>query len=128
MNYKIVKPETFEIYLKCVDQKDIRKNRSYQNKTCYIAEDCNSGFALTSCGVLCHVFSTKKGHGKIAVKTAIKLGANRLSCYNDKLESYYKAFGFHTSVREPWEMGSRFWMCLKQNAQRGGASCANLYS
>jgi len=112
MDYKKVTPETFAIYLKIANQRD----KLYRHKTCYIAYDCNSGFAITNSGLLCHVFSLKPGAGRLAVKKAIKLGAIRLSCYNKQQEMYYGTFGFYTTFRS----NNKYWMCRKNI---GGAAC-----
>lgn len=112
--YKKVSPEIFELSLNKIDHRgSIKKDRNYKNKTCYLDLNSESGFALTSCGQLCHVFSCKKGMGSYAVLAAIELGANRLSCYNDKLEKYYKNFGFMTAVKEKAGEIDKFWMVKK---------------
>lgn len=108
--YEIVKPEIFEQYLCMVNQNKIAKKRSYDNKVCILAKNRHGGFALTKDGQLCHVFSLKPGQGTLAVKTALLLGANRLSCYGDDLPKFYEKFGFKVSVKQ----GDKNYMNIKQ--------------
>lgn len=116
MVYKKVGHKEFEKYLKKVDQTNLQKNRDYSKKICFLDKDKKSGFSLTVDGALCHVFSLVKGRGKVAVAEAIKMGANRLSCFGDNLKKYYENFGFHVTLVEPQNNGvEKNWMCLKEN-------------
>lgn len=118
MKYRKVGPRTFEKQLKLADQRFINKKREYDRKVCYLDKDGKSGFALTEDGALCHVFSLVKGRGRVAVATALSMGANRLSCFGPDLVEYYKKFGFHLCVIEPQKSGlDKHWMCHKPNMQ-----------
>lgn len=120
MEYIKVEPELFETYLlKQKNIKDIERKRIYnKNKVCYLSTNYMSGFCLTTCGRLCHVFSLQKGLGKLAVKRALALGANRLSCYNERLVKYYEDFGFKLTIKQ----GSKHFMNYKGRV-KGASVC-----
>ena len=123
MNYVKVNPHVFETFLVKVDEKFLSKNRDYTKKTCYVDELGNSGFALTEDGALCHVFSLKPGFGVYAVEEALRLGANRLSCFQGYLPKYYQNFGFETVIKETYsDKPDKYWMVYKRPA-KGVTGC-----
>ena len=58
-----------------------------------------SGFAISSSGELCYLFSRGKTKGRDLVKAALLLGARRLSCFDGFLSTYYREFGFRVVER-----------------------------
>ena len=99
--YDVVSPETFEQYLSKVSMDYITTRRSYENKTCYLAKNKQSGFALSYGGIINHVFSTKKGEGKKAITKAVEYGGDRLNLFTkSNLETYYKQLGFKVFYKD----------------------------
>ena len=99
MKMMLISPPAFEYLLKKADQTYLERKRKYRHKYCFITPDRLGGFAVTRSGVLCHVFSLKKGLGKALVRTAVQMGAERLSCYDGYLPEYYNKLGFREIYR-----------------------------
>lgn len=77
----------------------------YENHMCFLSPSRHTGFAISPNGELCSLWS-KEGQGRIAVATAILLGARHLNCFDGYLVDFYSKLGFHEYKREPnWTEG-----------------------
>lgn len=79
----------------------------WQNYSCYLEEDGNSGYAIKHFDdELCFVFSMYKGRGAAIVADACTRGAVRLNCFDGYLPELYKLHGFEESSRVAnWNSG-----------------------
>lgn len=81
----------------------------------YLTDDLQSGFGVNTDGELFGVFSLERGRGDALVRTAIKLGATRLDCFEGYLSALYARHGFVEYDRRPnWTEGGPdvVWMRL----------------
>lgn len=65
----------------------------------FLANDRQSGFAVTADGELVGVFSTVKGRGTVLMEAAVTAGARHLDCFDGFLTAFYSRFGFVETER-----------------------------
>lgn len=79
---------------------------SSSDVTYFLAEDTQSGYAVSDDGELTGVFSLPKGRGKDLVRAAVESGARRLDCFDGYLPKLYGQHGFVEVRREAnWTQG-----------------------
>ena len=79
-------------------------DKEYDNFKVYLDFIGTVGFAITPGKELINLFNNSgiKGAGAHAFRTAIKLGATRLNCFDGPLVKLYESFGFIETSRFPF--------------------------
>lgn len=105
-DYNEVHPKLFEDTVSKVPQGFIDQDRKYEGTRTYLSDKGTSGYAIAPDGEVKYVFSTEKGHGRLATRHAVAQGGTHANTFDSPVSKLLESEGWSVYHREPnWEQG-----------------------